>query len=156
MRRKKRLIITGVLLLLGGALLFYLYAPHPIVKDLNTSRIDILFYNPNFNQVDNSASPLVLDNFDEKAVLDCLSRYAEHRTFRQGPKGFGQANMQFYIFLQTGNTSKSILLGNENYIDKGNGKAMYGILNADALRAELFEILAPDFERGHAFGEDPA
>ncbi len=143
MSKRNRYLLICLILLLGGAVLFYLYTPRPIVSDLDNSRIFLLMYNPAFEQDENRTEPFHINAYDEKAVLECLSRYTEQRTFRKS-NGFGQINMQFHIILSSGNTTKTLVLGNDktNYLTK-DGSTCYRIKDGDALRAELMEIIQP-------------
>ena len=118
------------------------FFPRPIVRDPDNSSIFFIQYRPD-------DSP-VLDfyylkgeeaDFDEKAVLECLSRSREVRT-PWNSMTFQSGRVTLYIAVTDNDVSKHILLGDINYRDSSTGTPEYKILGAEALKDELLDILS--------------
>lgn len=135
---KKRFFV--ILIIVFGLIFF---TPVSLTGSMENSRVDYICYNANFgsDEADMEAIKfLTPSDYDEAEVLKCLSRYKEYRTiFRAGD--FFLNDMELEISLTVNGESKTILLGNINYMTKSYGAPKHGIYHADALRNELLDIL---------------
>lgn len=135
---KKRL---SVILMIVCALIFF--TPVSLTGSMENSRVYYIVYNSNFgsDEADIEAMKfLTPSDYDEAEVLKCLSRYKEYRTIFRA-SDFFLNDMELEISLTVNGESKTILLGNINYMTKAYGAPKHGIYNADALRNELLDIL---------------
>lgn len=133
MMKKKVIIVTAILI---GCLLF----PFPILKHVDDGFVHFVRYNPNFKTGEPEYSTIEIPEETKQKILECLGQYGEYRTlfFEQG---YSLNNMELEIYINDGKESKNIVLGNVNYTTKSYGALKHGIYNADALRAELLDIL---------------
>ena len=135
---KKRLF---VILVITCALIFF--TPVSLTGSMENSRVDYICYNTNFGSDEVNIEDiqfLTPSNYDEAEVLKCLSRYKEYRTIFRA-SGHFLNDMELEISLTVNGESKTIILGNINYMTKAYGAPKHGIYNADALRKELLDIL---------------
>lgn len=135
---KKRL---SVILMIVCALIFF--TPVSLTGSMENSRVDYICYNTNFGSDEVNIEDiqfLTPSNYDEAEVLKCLSRYKEYRTIFRA-SGHFLNDMELEISLTVNGESKTIILGNINYMTKAYGAPKHGIYNADALRKELLDIL---------------
>ena len=135
---KKRLF---VILVITCALIFF--TPVSLTGSMENSRVDYICYNTNFGSDEVNIEDiqfLTPSNYDEAEVLKCLSRYKEYRTIFRA-SGHFLNDMELEISLTVNGESKTILLGNINYMTKAYGAPKHGIYNADDLRNELLDIL---------------
>lgn len=135
---KKRL---SVILMIVCALIFF--TPVSLTGSMENSRVDYICYNTNFGSDEVNIEDiqfLTPSNYDEAEVLKCLSRYKEYRTIFRA-SGHFLNDMELEISLTVNGESKTIILGNINYMTKAYGAPKHGIYNADVLRKELLDIL---------------
>ena len=135
---KKRLF---VILMIVCALIFF--TPVSLTGSMENSRVDYICYNANFGSDETDIEDiqfLTPSDYDEAEVLKCLSRYKEYRTIFRA-NGHFLNDMELEISLMVNGESKTILLGNINYMTKAYGAPKHGIYHADALRNELLGML---------------
>lgn len=121
-------------------LIGYFFFPVSILKHVDDGLVYFVRYNPNFETGEPEYNTIEIPEEAKLKILECLSRYREYRTlfFEQG---YSLSNMELEIYIQDGEKSKNIVLGNINYSTRTYGAQKRGIYNADALREELLEIL---------------
>ena len=121
-----------------------LFSSRPIIKNPDSVQYMWIQYNPYVNQdIDNV---IEVNDYDSERILDCLSRYKEHRTLsREKSYCLGDVEIKITIVLEDG--MKQILLGNINYSSGGYGKFKWEISDYDKLLLELKSYIdLPVFE----------
>jgi len=139
----KRIILSGVSLCLIVYLFISAYrTPMPIIKHYDDCNLVYFRYNAGFEQGD--YIPTEITEYDKQAVLKCLSKYNEQRTFEQNRYGtFGKSLCDSEIIIlihtdvHTDNSIKKICIGKEDYIDNTDDEMMHQIVNASDLENEL-------------------
>lgn len=148
MKITKYHILIIFALIICIAVVFCLFKPRPIVDDINNIREIQVFYNPYYDQdvaeqrdYDADADRVLVADYDEKLMLECLSRYKEYRTLNLN-QGYwmGDVQLEFVIMKDKGPTT-CILLGSVNYSYHPNGKFKFKIQGADKLKAELLDLI---------------
>ena len=75
------LLLLALCVGIVGAIFFL---PHPVVQNVEETSIQGLQYQPQYGQEDGTlAPPTTLTDYDQAAVLACLSRYQEQRTLEK-------------------------------------------------------------------------
>ena len=75
------LLLLALCVGIVGAIFFL---PHPVVQNVAETSIQGLQYQPQYGQEDGTlAPPTTLTDYDQAAVLACLSRYQEQRTLEK-------------------------------------------------------------------------
>lgn len=134
--KKRAVIILAALAILG----FFFFLPRPILKDENSSRIISVEYNPYWKENSNEM-PVSLSGYDEKKLLECLSRYKKYFTLSRAGQIHVSDTLLDISFVSDGKPQSMVLGDIHNYIAESYGSVKYGVYNADALRAELLDIL---------------
>lgn len=139
---RKRLIISGVsvcliaVLCLSAAIKAY-RAPCPILDDATNYQIHVIRYNTAFEQGD--YIEIEITEFDEQAVLKCISKYNEQKTF-QKYKGGPLADFEIEIYVHDpDNGLKQIFLGKEDF--SCNNSMKHKIINSQDLKEELKTLI---------------
>lgn len=178
MKREKIPALIILVVLVGLVTVFYLFKPHPIIEDVDNNIRITIFYNPYYDQeadeqkyhkipvdwvmlVDDRYNEVPDDNalvanYDDRDILDCLSRYNEYLTLSRH-NGFMIQEVELEIFIKNmddlDEPQRIIILGNTSYRFGSSGDPKYKIQDADKLRAELLDLIdikgiieAPDHE----------
>lgn len=75
------LLLLALCVGIVGAIFFL---PHPVVQNVEETSIQGLQYQPQYGQEDGTLDPpTTLTDYDQAAVLACLSRYQEQRTLEK-------------------------------------------------------------------------
>ena len=125
--------LAAAVILIAG----YLFLPRPIVTDIGGSQVIGVLHNQYFNETDGPQELIPVADYDEAAILDCLSRYSAQRTPGKVTTGTWLGHTELVILLDTGDRSKIIYLGNRNYHFGSYGETKYLVREGDLLRAEL-------------------
>ena len=121
-------------------LVCYFFFPVSILKHADDGLVHFVRCNSNFETGKPEYTTIEISEEAKQKVLECLSRYQEYRTL-SFEQGYSLSDMELEIYIQDGEESKTIVLGNINYSARTYGAQKRGIYNADALREELLEIL---------------
>lgn len=142
----KKFILAGVsLFLIVYAFISAYLIPLPIIDNISDSDIVVIRYNDGFEQ--GSYIENEITEFDEQAVLKCISKYDEQRTLNKLHYGaLGRSLNDFEIIVavhadkNTDNDLKFIYLGKDSYLDSGDD-IKHIIINDSDLREELKELI---------------
>lgn len=142
----KKFILAGISLCLILCLFISAYrTPLPIIDNISDSDVVVIRYNDGFEQGSYIENEII--GFDEQAVLNCISKYDEQRTFDKIHQGaFGRSLNNFEIIVavhadkNTDNDLKLIYLGKDSYSDSGDD-IKYLIINDSDLREELKTLI---------------
>ena len=120
-----------------GAIFFL---PHPVVQNVAETSIQGLQYQPQYGQEDGTlAPPTTLTDYDQAAVLACLSRYQEQRTLEKAD-GQEEDAGRFTMVLDVNGETKQLVLGEECYSYGADGWK-YRIQNGNRLQQDLGKLL---------------
>ena len=134
MKKKKFIFIIVVLIVLVClCFLFSLFQATPIIANDENTRIDRIQYNVNGILVD-------LEDYNEKAVIEYLSTCLMRRTIHDA-SSYLMSEVDLCIWTYSNGKAGQILLGKANYCSNGYGSPQFKILDADNVKAKLFEIL---------------
>ncbi len=136
---RKRLILSGVsICLIAGlsilAAINTYRTPKPILDDITNCHIALIRYNDAFGQGNYIETEIT--EFDEKAVLKCISEYNEQKTFTKY-KVSSLNDDEIYISVFTENSIKIIHLGKEDFSEGGYNSIKSKIINSSELKKEL-------------------
>lgn len=139
---RKRIIISGVslcliaVLCLSAAIKAY-RAPRPILDDIINCQIVVIRYNDAFEQGNYIETEIT--EFDEQAVLKCISKYNEQKTF-QKYMGGPLADFEIEIYVHVWDKGlKKIYLGKEDFSCDNSIKNK--IINSQDLKEELKTLI---------------
>ncbi|MBQ9979605.1 MAG: hypothetical protein IJP23_00880 [Oscillospiraceae bacterium] len=110
------------------------FSPRVVVRNPDNAQIISLEYNEEYQRGGDGF--VMLENYDEKEILEILHGYKERRSLSRA-QGYAMEDVQLRIILTAGNRSKEILLGDVNYSSAGNGTAKFSVIYYDDLRNEL-------------------
>ena len=120
-----------------GAIFFL---PHPVVQNVAETSIQGLQYQPQYGQEDGTLDPpTTLTDYDQAAVLACLSRYQEQRTLEKAD-GQEEDAGRFTMVLDVNGETKQLVLGEECYSYGADGWK-YRIQNGNRLQQDLGKLL---------------
>ena len=106
------LLLLALCVGIVGAIFFL---PHPVVQNVAETSIQGLQYQPQYGQEDGTlAPPTTLTDYDQAAVLACLSRYQEQRTLEKAD-GQEEDAGRFTMVLDVNGETKQLVLGEECY-----------------------------------------
>lgn len=139
---RKKLIISGVsvcliaVLCLLAAIKDY-RAPRPILDDVTDCQIVVIRYNTAFEQGDYIETEIT--EFDEQAVLKCISKYNEQKTFQKYVGGpLADFEIEIYVHIWDRGLKK-IYLGKEDFSHDNSVKNK--IINSQDLKEELKTLI---------------
>ena len=128
---------AGPVLGIAGAIFFL---PHPVVQNVAETSIQGLQYQPQYGQEDGTLDPpTTLTDYDQAAVLACLSRYQEQRTLEKAD-GQEEDAGRFTMVLDVNGETKQLVLGEECYSYGADGWK-YRIQNGNRLQQDLGKLL---------------
>ena len=81
-----------------------------------------------------------LEDYNEKAVIEYLSTCLMRRTIHDA-SSYLMGEVDLCIWTYSNGKAGQILLGKANYCSNGYGSPQFKILDADNVKAKLFEIL---------------
>lgn len=114
--------------------------PHPVVQNVAETSIQGLQYQPQYGQEDGTLDPpTTLTDYDQAAVLACLSRYQEQRTLEKAD-GQEEDAGRFTMVLDVNGETKQLVLGEECYSYGADGWK-YRIQNGNRLQQDLGKLL---------------
>lgn len=142
----KKYILAGIsLFLIVYAFISAYLTPFPIIDNISDSDVVAIRYNDGFEQGNYIVNEIT--EFDEQAVLRCISKYDEQRTLNKlyyGALGRSLNDFEIIIYMHadinTDNDSKFIYLGKDSYLDSGDD-IKHIIINDSDLREELKELI---------------
>lgn len=138
----KKFILAGIsLFLIMYAFISSYLTPLPIIDNISDSDIVVIRYNDGFEH--GSYIENEIAEFDEQAVLKCISKYDEQRTLNKLHYGaFGRSLNDFEIIVavHADNDLKFIYLGKDSYLDSGDD-IKHIIINDSDLNDELKELI---------------
>ncbi len=110
----------------------------PVIKDIHNGRVVKIEYNPDFEEKNGELKEQL--EYDEIAVLKCLSKYNEKNSYARH-KGVHRGECQFIIYVDDGTQLKSIYLGNDDFSCYEYGSFKHNIINSENLKKELKAII---------------
>ena len=131
------LLLLALCVGIAGAIFFL---PHPVVQNVAETSIQGLQYQPQYGQEDGTLDPpTTLTDYDQAAVLACLSRYQEQRTLEKAD-GQEEDAGRFTMVLDVNGETKQLVLGEECYSYGADGWK-YRIQNGNRLQQDLGKLL---------------
>ncbi len=111
-----------------------------MVQNVAETSIQGLQYQPQYGQEDGTLDPpTTLTDYDQAAVLACLSRYQEQRTLEKAD-GQEEDAGRFTMVLDVNGETKQLVLGEECYSYGADGWK-YRIQNGNRLQQDLGKLL---------------
>lgn len=141
MLRKKYLFLfvaIGIIVLVALIKVCF-FSPRPIIRDVETSQIIRMQYNPYVNSLIDGR--IEVTEYDEKGILTYLSHCKERRTLDRAISGYWIGDVTLEITIATEDGIKNVILGNDNYSYRSYGKPIYEILEADIVLTELLDMI---------------
>lgn len=139
-RKKFALIIslTSIILLCTGISLYCSFKPIPIINNPDDCAIVKFAYNQNYKK--GEAEFIILSDYNEQEVLNCLSNYKKKKTLNVC-RATSLNSCQFQLYIHTENGLNTIELGDNNWSDLEYGTFMYTVTDAENLKNNLFKII---------------
>lgn len=138
----KKYILAGIsLFLIVYAFISAYLTPFPIIDNISDSDVVAIRYNDGFEQGNYIVNEIT--EFDEQAVLKCISKYDEQRTLNKlyyGALGRSLNDFEIIVAVHADNDLKFIYLGKDSYLDSGDD-IKHIIINDSDLREELKELI---------------
>ncbi len=137
MRKRLALSVVSICLIAGlflSAAVNAYKTPKPILDDITDCHIGFIRYNDAFGKGDYIETEIT--EFDEKAILTCISEYNEQKTFTKH-KISSFNDDEIYICIFTKNEVKIIHLGKEDFTECGYNSIKCKIINSSELNEKL-------------------
>ncbi len=124
-------IITAISLLFGIKIF---NKPEPIINNIDNCQIVRILYNDEFEH--GNYNEIEITEFDEEAILKCISGYNERKTLNRY-KGGLLSDFEIQIYIHTESGLKMIGFGKEDFSYSGSNNFKHKIINSSALKDEL-------------------